>query len=232
MPQQVRQQVTQQAGNQQAGKQDPSPADCWQPRTALQLVADQLAGVEAFHQSRRIAEQAARAADLAVVSREARLDLSRRMTALHREREALLARAAQQMRDSARQLGGRHRARALLAHRNEWLRGKVADSLHSRGVAVVAGVDDGADAVGVMVMEQPDLVFLEDRLPTMTGLEVLRQAADLVPHARVVAQLLDLRDARLYLAAGACAVLGRATSPQDVAEQLALALRREAAAAG
>lgn len=204
----------------------------WRPRSALQLVADQLAGVEAFHRSRRSAEQAARVADLAVVSREARLDLRRLTTALRREQEALLARAAEQMRDTGRLLGSRGRPRAVLAHRNEWLLGKVADSLHSHGVAVVGVVDDGADAVGVMVMEQPDLVFVEDRLPTMTGLEVLGQAADLVPHARVMAQLLDLRDSRHYLAAGACSVLGRTTRPQDIAEQLALALQRQPVGAG
>lgn len=206
----------------------PQPADGWRPRSELQLVADQLAAVEAFHAGRR---GSTRAVDLVVLSREARLDLSRRMAARRREQQALLARAAQQMRESSRLLAGRARPRAVLAHRNAWLRDRVAEGLQGRGVDVVAAVDDGADAAGVLVMEQPDLVFLEDRLPTMTGLEVLKRATELSPQARVLAQLLDLRDGADYLAAGACSVLSRMTRPLDIAEQLALALHQQRAGA-
>ena len=68
-------------------------------RTQLDLMTAQLEAVDAWHRARRASEAAAIAA---AVTRESRLDLSRRMDARRREQEALLRRAEQQLRESGR----------------------------------------------------------------------------------------------------------------------------------
>ena len=79
---------------------DPRPTG----RTQLDLMTAQLDAVDAWHRARRVAQDAI---DSAALSRESRLDLSRRMEARRREQEALLRRADQQLRGSGHVLAGR-----------------------------------------------------------------------------------------------------------------------------
>lgn len=71
------------------------------------------------------------------MNRELRLDLGRRQMARARQHVALLARVATQLETGEPLL--RHRPpRAVLVHRREWLRAKVAAELAGQGVQVVA----------------------------------------------------------------------------------------------
>ena len=110
--------------------------------------------------------------------------------------------------------------RALLVHRNAWLCGKVTDRLQERGVDVIGQFEDGADATGALIVEQPELVLVEDRLPTLSGLEVLHRAARFAPRTIVGAQMLDTEELDAYLAAGAAAVFTRRIPPVEIADQL------------
>jgi DNA-binding response OmpR family regulator len=69
----------------------------------------------------------------------------------------------------------------VLAHRDDRLRRKVAHALQDHGVHVVTGTDTGADAVGVIVAEQPELVLVEDTLSMLAGLEVIRDVRRFSP---------------------------------------------------
>jgi CheY-like chemotaxis protein len=186
-------------------------------RTQLDLMTAQLAAVDAWNAARRASEHAAEAVTL---TREMRLDLSRRMEARRREQQALLARADAQLRESGGVLSGRARTRAVLAHRNAWLRDTVAKRLESRGIAVVGAFEDGAEAAGTIVVEQPDLVLVEDRLPTLSGVEVVRRVRTFAPDAVVGAQCMDAAGVQALVEAGAAAVFTRRIPPAEIADGL------------
>lgn len=186
-------------------------------RSQLDLMKAQLEAIDAWNRAQRSKEAAA---ESVVLTREMRLDLSRRMEARRREQEALLARADQQLRESGGVLAGRARTRAVLAHRNAWLRDTVAKRLELQGIAVVGAFDDGAEAAGTIVVEQPDLVLVEDRLPTLSGIEVVRRIRTYAPETVVGAQCLDGSGIRELVDAGAQAVFTRRVPPAEIADQL------------
>lgn len=186
-------------------------------RTHLDLMKAQLAAIDAWNEARHASETAAEAL---VLTREMRLDLSRRMEARRREQQALLARAEAQLSSSGDVLTQRVPTRAVLAHRSTWLRESVAKRLEECGVEVVGAFEDGADATGTVVVEQPDLVLVEDRLPTLSGVEVVRRVRRFAPGAIVGAQCLDGDGVRLLLDAGARAVFTRRTPPAEIADAL------------
>ena len=181
------------------------------------LMRSQIDAIDAWHRARRVAEAAAQSA---MSTRESRLDLNRRLEARRREQEALLARAADQLRSSGVVLAGRVRPRAVLAHRNAWLCDAVASRLDAEGVDVVGVFDDGADCAGTLVVEQPDLLLVEDRLPTLTGVEVVLRAREFAPRTVVGAQALDAGSVAALFDAGAQAVFTRRVPPADMVGQL------------
>lgn len=186
-------------------------------RTQLELMKAQLAAVDAWNLARRAAEAEAGGGTL---SREMRLDLSRRMEARRREHAALVARAEQHLRDSGGALPAAARRRAVLAHRNAWLRDSVATRLVDLGVDVVGAFEDGADAAGTVVVEQPDLVLVEDRLPTVSGLELVQRIRAFSPATVIGVQCLDEGAVPGFVRAGAEPVFTRRVPPADIAEHL------------
>lgn len=187
------------------------------PRSLAEIVEAQLTAIEAWHRARRASETAAESIEL---TREMRLDLSRRMQARRREQDAVIARAEEHLRDSAQVLGAREGVRAVIAHRNAWLRDKVATRLTERGVIVVGTFEDGADVSGAMVVEQAELLLVEDRLPTLPGVDVVRRVRAFSPLTVVGAQVLDSGSVPVFTDAGAQAVFTRRVPPVDIADQL------------
>ena len=183
----------------------------------VDLMRSQIDAIDAWHRARRAAEVAAQAA---LNTRESRLDLHRRMEARRREQQALLARAAEQLRTTGGVLSGRAKPRAVLAHRNPWLRDTVANRLREEGIEVVGLFDDGADCAGTLVVEQPDLLLVEDRLPTLTGVEVVLRARQFAPRTVVGAQAQDAGSVAELFDAGAQAVFTRRVPPADMVDQL------------
>lgn len=202
---------------------DSRPAS-WHARSPLELVSDQLAGIESWNSSQAVAEQRRSAAATTALTREMRLDASRRLLARKQEQAAVIARAAKQLERSAELLRSVPRPRALVVHRNAWMREKVATRLQGHGVDVLDVLEDGAVAVGVLVVEQPDLLFVEDRLPTVSGFQLLAEAARYAPRTVTAVQVLDGSEVDRYLDAGARAVFTRRIPPQEVADQLVACL--------
>lgn len=186
------------------------------PRNQLELMLAQLTAIEKWI----AAGQPPSAAEAAALTREMRLDLSRRMDARRKEQEALIAHADAQLAASGRVLAQHGSLRAVLAHRNEWLRTALADRLIEHGVQIVGVYGDGAEAAGTLVAEQPDLVLVEDRLPTVSGIEVIRRAREYAPDALVFAHVLDGSSVDQMVAAGALAVFTRRIPPREIADQL------------
>ncbi|MCU1592912.1 MAG: DNA-binding response regulator [Frankiales bacterium] len=185
------------------------------PRTETGVLLDQLRGIEAWTCRHRPSEL-----DLdAATTREDRLDLARRRDVVERQRQALQDWTAQQLRMS----GDVHRTaplRAVIVHRSPWFRAKVALELQHGGVAVIAQLENGAEAVGVVVAEQPDVVLVEDKLPMINGLEVTKAVRAYAPRAVVVAQVTNEWETAPFLEAGAATAYPRRTPPADIAADL------------
>lgn len=182
-------------------------------RTPLELASQQLAAIETFHRVRRTVE---RAEATAARTRELRLDASRRLDVLRRQHAALIARTHEQLRASGDVLGTRPGRSVMLAHRDDWFVERVAAGLAGAGVQVCGRWDNGADAVGAAVADQPDLLLVEDALAMVNGPEVVREVLRYCPTTVVVAQVAYADRVGAMLDAGAAAVWTRRTPPADV----------------
>ncbi len=192
----------------------------WRTRTQQQVLWDQLRGVEAWRRSRDPQLLGADPSGGRGLSREQRLDAARRQAALQRERRALFAALDRQLRDSAEFLSRPSRPRVVLAHRSDWLLERVAEGFVGHGFDVLALLSDGADAIGTAVAEQPDVLVVEDRLPSATGLEVLHAVRQLAPRTVLAVHLLGAGDVGPYLQAGARSVVTRRVAPDALADQV------------
>lgn len=173
--------------------------------------------IESFNRARHLREQAAAAA---ARSREMRMDAARSMDVLRRQHDAVVSRAHEQLEASGQLLRATTGRRAVLAHRNDWLVQRVTRALEGRGVQVVAGTDNGAEAVGVAVAEQPDLVLVDDTLAMLSGVEVVREVRRFCPDAMVAAQIAHGHQVGQFLDAGATTVFPRRSAPADVVQAL------------
>lgn len=198
--------------------EDATPLLARRRPTAIELAHAQLQGIRAFHAARREVE---RSVAVRARSREDMLDARRRLECLRRQHAALVARADEHLRASVDVLVSHVPPRAVLAHRNDWFKAEVDDCLGQHGIRVVATVADGADAVGVAAAEQPDVLLVEDTLPTMRGEEVVREVLRLSPGSTVVAHVSHDAGVAAMLAAGAAAAWARRVPPGEVGRHMA-----------
>lgn len=191
-----------------------------QQRTEVDLTLMQLEAVAAWNRARRVAESATQAR---TASREVRMDVNRRLEVLREQHRAIVERTQQQLDASVHLLARHVHTRAVVVHRNEWFTAKLTQELMRHGVRVVAAVDNGAQGVGVIVAEQPDLLVVEDTLPMVPGEEVVRETRRYAPATLVVAQVAYEDRVAALLDAGARAAFPRRVPPHDfTAEVLAL----------
>ena len=192
------------------------------------MLLSQVRGIDAW----ALAHHEPDAGDATASSREQRLDLARRNDVVQRQRRALIDRTAQHLCESVRLLRVFAATRLVLAHRNDWLKGKVADGVQAGGVAVVADLDNGADTVGVVVAEQPDLLLIEDKLPMVSGMDVLASVRTYAPGTVVVVQVESEAEIGPFLAAGATTAYTRRVPPAEIAAGLLELLARPGARTG
>jgi CheY-like chemotaxis protein len=150
-------------------------------------------------------------------------DLRREVAKRLRERDALLARVDDHLRLSGAPLAKSAPVRAIVAHDNMMTRTAFASGLTVRGISVVGLFADGAQALGTAVAEQPDLVLVEDRPPTLPALEVVRLLREFAPSTVVAAVALQPSQLGDLLEAGARCVFTR-VPPDEVVAQLVTAL--------
>jgi CheY-like chemotaxis protein len=197
---------------------EPDGVEAWRPRSDADLLAAQLRAVDAWHAMVNRPLPA-----VPGQSRESRLDEARRRDVADREREAMHEWAKSALTDEF-PFGCGAVPRAVIAHRNEWLRSKVRSALVEQGVVVVASTDDGAQASAAIIMEQPDLVFVEDLLPTISGVELVRRTKLLAPDALVGVHALGQSGMPPLLDAGARAVFSRRIPPAEIVNELVACL--------
>ena len=178
-------------------------------RSAAEIETARAEAVEAWHRRRDVLEDMP---EYPGSAREGRNEVARREAARDRERQALLARLAPD-RSSPR-------ASVVIAHRMPWTRAALRRGLESRGLVHVEEFEDGASALGAVIAEQPDVVFLQQQLPWLDGLEAVRQMRVYAPDSVLVVQLDQPHAERDAREAGAALVLPRAERPADVVDKL------------
>ena len=181
-------------------------------RSGAQLVADQLSGLLGYFHERRTASLPSTGEP----SREVRRGHEARL----REHEALMEWSRRQLEDGIAFDAGPVTPRAVIAHRSDWFRGKIAEGLARQGIRVVAEVEDPAHACGVAIAEQPDIVVVEGNHPKMAGLDALTRITTLAGHAVIGVQTRDGESVEQYLDAGAAAVFTRRVPPAYVVNDL------------
>jgi CheY-like chemotaxis protein len=182
-------------------------------RPDTERLVDQLAGINAWNRTRREVERWACQAG----SREERLDRARRLDVVRRQHSALVEATERQLRDTGRPLRAAPAPRIVVAHRNDWFKNKVSTGLSASAVQIVAELSNGADAVGVVVAEQPDLLLLEDKLPMLSALDVLAEVRHLAPRTHVTVQVGNDHEIGPFLEAGARTAFSRRIPPADIA---------------
>jgi CheY-like chemotaxis protein len=183
----------------------------------LDLARHQLAAIDRWHAVRRASQTAA---EHAATSREARMDLARRLAVIRAEHKAIIDRTDAQLRTSDELLQRAAPRRAIVVHRNSWFADRLAADLALRSISVVARLSNGAEAVGAVVAEQPDLLLVEDSLPMMSGEDVVREVRAFAPLTRVGAQVAYDDRIAAMLEAGAHSAYTRRVPPADVAAAL------------
>jgi CheY-like chemotaxis protein len=111
--------------------------------------------------------------------------------------------------------------RVLIADDNQSVRDGLRESLASENDFSIVGVAaDGAEALRMIRETKPDLVVLDNDMPRLTGIEVLRSMHTTMPEIGVVMFTLDdtIRDAAF--AAGAAAVLTKDTPLESLIAEL------------
>ncbi|MCW2621929.1 MAG: hypothetical protein JWL64_1531 [Frankiales bacterium] len=187
-------------------------------RSNAQLLAMQLEAVRAWNRSRGARLHELERA-IPQQDRASRSESTRRLAALRASHHALLARADQALSDADRLLWSDRRPRAVLVHRSVWLRDQLAAALECRGVWVIASLGDGADAVGTVVCEQPELLITEDVVPLVSGLDLASETAEYSVATIVGVQTSDNRSLGAFVDAGARAWFTRQSPPDHIADQ-------------
>ncbi len=84
----------------------------------------------------------------------------------------------------------------------------------------MTGLENGAEAVGFVIAEQPDLLLVEDSLSMMSGEDVLRSVLPYAPHTVCVAQVAHEDRVGALIEAGARMVWTRRAAPAELAAAL------------
>lgn len=156
------------------------------------------------------------ACERAAHDRQSQQDARRERVVLEHTRAAVSACLARRLR--TRDEASDTQPRAVVAHRSGWVRARLVEEFATLGVRVVGACDDGAEALALAVVEQPELLLLEDKLPWLATLAVVEGARDLAPHTAVAVQIEDAGEAESMLGAGAAAVFSRAVRPDQLCE--------------
>jgi hypothetical protein len=203
-------------------------ADDTAQRRATAFPADrivrQVHAIDRWIVARREREQALHAASS---THDEQRDVARQVEALRRTHDTIRGRCARGLAAKVEPLccAG---TTAVIAHGHAWFADKAARGLAERGVTVLGCTDNGADALGLVVAEQPDVVLVGDHLAMMTWVDLLAEARRFAPSTLRAAQAADEQQA---VALGdADAVFLRRHPPADVAK--ALVALHQAAASG
>lgn len=176
-------------------------------------IVRQVEGIDAWNIARRMRAGLLEAQS---VSRDTRMEVARQLGVARRTHDAIARTTARALALQPAPLLFGVRT-AVLAHRHAWFADRLTLFLGARGVTVVECTDNGPDALGVVVAEQPDVVITGGCLAMMTGDELLAEVRLFAPSTLRAAQVSDEQQA----VASADVVFLSQQPPADVADALA-----------
>lgn len=154
-------------------------------------IVRQVEAIDAWVAARREREQALRAPRL---TRDEQMDATREVEALRRTHDTIKGRCARGL-DAEIEPMSSCVPTAIIAHRHAWLVDKLALLLGGHGVSVLVCTDNGAEALGAIVAEQPDIVLVGDRLGMIPGRMLLTETRQYAPSTLLAAQASDPAEA-------------------------------------
>ncbi len=181
------------------------------------LLLRQIEGIDAWNRARQSRERALRSGP---GSRQDRLEAARRIDMLAHAHATVLARASSDLAEQPTPLAGVVGRRAVVAHRHLWFADKLSQGLEAGGVDVIGSSDNGAEALGVVVAEQPDLLAFGDALLMVTAVELLSEVALFAPATLRAVQVSNSNGVGLMLDTGAHSVFTQQVPPQEMADHL------------
>lgn len=187
-----------------------------------ELLAAQLRGLQRWQAAQRTTEQSAQRRGL---TREQRLDAARHLHVRRREQQPLLGRiehSGQQLQPMPARLP----ITAVIAHSHTWTSERLRAELEDRAVEVVGVLTNGADAVGMSVVEQPALVVVDELLAMLSGSDVTAALGRFCPNTVVVGYATNSAAAAALLKAGVTSVLTRKVPPADAAQAFTTPIQR------
>lgn len=120
-------------------------------------------------------------------------------------------------------------AKILIAEDERDIRDLVAFTLRFAGYEVVA-VENGAEAVSAALVEMPDLILMDVRMPKMTGYDACQQikADPRVQHIPVVFLSAKGQDSEIQtgLSVGAAEYLLKPFAPMELTEKIRELLKK------
>lgn len=119
-------------------------------------------------------------------------------------------------------------ATVVIAHRVDWFRILLEAELRTRGLVVSASTSLRDEALAAVLVDQPDVLVVSDRLPRCSGLAVAQRARTLSPDTVVVAQVEADGNLRAAREVGVHAVLSRSARLQDLIDVVAVLAVRQA----
>jgi hypothetical protein len=185
-------------------------------QSSVALLLRQVEGIDAWNRARESRERALQGP----ASRQDRLDAARRVDMLAHAHAIMLARASSDLAEQPAPLADVVAYRAVVAIRHAWFVDKLSQCLQEGGVDVVGASENGAEALGVVVAEQPDLLVLGDALVMLTAVEVLGEVALFAPATLRVVQVSDSNGVGAMLDAGAQSVFTPQVPPREMAAHL------------
>lgn len=148
-------------------------------------IVRQLQSMDAWIAARREREQALYAQGRR--TRAEHMDVAREIDVLRRTHDAIKGRCASGL-DSAIEPLLAPGPTAVIAHHHAWFVDKLAAHLGEHGVTVVVCTDNGAEALGALVAEQPDLLVLGDPLAMMPAATLMAEARRYAPGTLLAVQ--------------------------------------------
>lgn len=154
-------------------------------------MVQQVESIDAWIAARREREQAL---DVPGLTRDERMDVAREVEVLRRTHDVIKGCCARDLDEDPGPMrwGG---LTAVIAHRHEWFANNLALLLGEGGVTVLVCTDNGAEALGAIVAEQPDVVLAGDRLAMMPTHTLLADARLYAPSALLTVQASDQHQA-------------------------------------
>ena len=122
------------------------------------------------------------------------------------------------------------KVKIMLVDDHEVVRAGLRTLLERRpGFAIVSEAGDGNEAVDVALQSKPDVIVMDIRLPTMSGIEACRAIRDERPETKVIMLTSYADDEAVYgsIMAGAAGYLLKQTRGQDLAGAIERVARGE-----